>query len=177
MQVRRETLDGTVLAAEPITLDAAPRSVVLLELSAELRVPDDPGNEVLVAEAIDPVSGALIREVHCWVEDIDLRLDPDPLDVVVEPIDDGYLVTVRARSLVKDLTLLVDRIDPAATVDKALVTLPAGASATVQVRTTVRGAERELAGTPVLRTANDLAAKRNSGDPVGASTERVSISG
>ncbi len=32
VQVRRETLDGTVLAAEPIALDAAPRSVVLLEL-------------------------------------------------------------------------------------------------------------------------------------------------
>ncbi len=113
-------------------------------------------------------AGRSVREVHCWVEDIDLRLDPDPLDVVVEPIDDGYLVTVRARSLVKDLTLLVDRIDPAATVDRALVTLPAGASATVQVRTAVRGAERELAGTPVLRTANDLAAQRTSGDPVGA---------
>jgi len=135
---------------------------VLLELSAELRLPADPAGEVLVAETADTgVAGTGVREVHCWVEDIDLRLDPDPADVAVEPTGDGYLVTVRARSLVKDLTLLIDRLDRAATVDRALVILPAGASATLQVRTAVRGIERELHGKPVLRTANDLAAERS----------------
>jgi len=152
--------------------------VVLLDLSAELRSPDDPANEVLVAETTDTrVTGATIREVHCWVEDIDLRMDPNALDVAVEPADDGYLVIARARSLVKDITLLIDRLDPIATIDQALVTLPAGAMATLRVRTAVRGIEHDLLGRPVLRTANDLAAERSSGDSLGAAASRVPMDG
>ena len=159
--VRRESLDGNELACVELPLDAPPRSVLVLELPSPVRVPADPGGEVLVAEIADPdVPGTVLREVHCWVPDIDLRLDPDPLELSVRPVDDGYLVTARARSLVKDLTLLVDRVDPAGTVDLALVTLPANASATLHVRTRVRGIERDLLSVPVLRTANDLAARR-----------------
>lgn len=102
--------------------------------------------------------------------DIGLRLDPDALEVAVQPADDGYLVTARARSLVKDITLLIDRLDPIATIDQALVTLPAGASATVHVRTAVRGIELHLVGKPVLRTANDLAVGRLTGDALGTPT-------
>jgi len=73
--------------------------------------------------------------------------------------------------------LLVDRLDPTATVDQALVTLPAGATATLQVRTAVRGIEHDLLGRPVLRTANDLAAERSSGDSLGAAASRVPMDG
>jgi beta-mannosidase len=122
-------------------------------------VPGDPASEVLVAE----LRGE--RTVHTWVEDVDLALDPAPLDVVVAAEPGGYRVDATARSLAKDVTLLVDRVDPGAVVDAALVTLPAGASATFHVRTTVAGAEPRLAEPPVLRCANDVVVRRATGLP------------
>ena len=44
-------------------------------------------------------------------------------------------MTVTARSLARDVTLLADRAAADATVDDALVTLTAGQSATFRVRT------------------------------------------
>jgi len=159
VHARRERLDGTVLAVEQIVVDVPARSVALLELSRQLRTPADPAGEVLIAELTDERNGpgGTVREVHCWVEDIDLRLDPNPVTVVVDTVDGGYRIIVTATSLVRDLTLLVDRLDPAASIDQALVTLPAGESVTLNVRTTVCGIEGALASRPVLRTANDLA--------------------
>ena len=45
-----------------------------------------------------------------------------------------YRVTVTARTILRDLALFPDRLDPAATVDNALVTLLPGESATFSVR-------------------------------------------
>lgn len=160
VHLRRERLDGGALAQEHISVDAPARSVILLDLPDSVRLPGDPAAEVLVAELTDPMDDSTVREVHCWVEDIDLRLDPNPITAVVDPVDDGYRVTVSAHSLVKDLTLLVDRLDPAASIDQALVTLPAGESVTLHIRTAVRGIELAVSSRPVLRTANDLTAER-----------------
>ncbi|RHA44548.1 glycoside hydrolase family 2 protein, partial [Cellulomonas rhizosphaerae] len=85
-----------------------------------------------------------------------------PFTASAEAVEGGYVVTVEARSLVRDLTLHVDRLDPAAVVDAALITLPAGATARVNVRTGTAGLEGVLVTAPVLRTANDLVAARAS---------------
>ena len=68
--------------------------------------PADPAREVLVVRL-----GGL-QTVHTWVEDVDLALDPDPLRASVTPVQDGYRVDVTATSLARDVTLLVDRLDP-----------------------------------------------------------------
>jgi beta-mannosidase len=97
----------------------------------------------------------LIR-VHTFVEDIELALEPDPLQVNVSQADDGYAVTVTARSLARDVALLADQAAPDASVDDALITLTAGQSATFHVRTIARDIAQALTRPPVLRTANDL---------------------
>lgn len=74
------------------------------------------------------------RAVRLFVEDVEAALDPDPLQVAVSAVGDGHDVTVTARSLARDVMLLVDRLDPAAGVDDGLVTLPAGASVTFRVQ-------------------------------------------
>ncbi len=152
--LRRERLDGSVLASDAVRVAVAPRSVHLAALAADLRLPGDAASEVLVAGLDDA------RTVHAWVEDVDLTLDPAPLDVDVVAEPGGYRVDVTARSLAKDVTLLVDRLDPDAVVDDALVTLPAGARATFHVRSTVAGLEAALAAAPVLRCANDVVVRR-----------------
>ncbi|HET8914900.1 MAG TPA: hypothetical protein VFM91_04270, partial [Propionibacteriaceae bacterium] len=67
-----------------------------------------------------------------------------------------YAVEVTARSLACDVTLLPDQAAGDATVDDALVTLPAGQSATFQVRTSARDLEQVIDRPPALRTGNDL---------------------
>jgi beta-mannosidase len=94
--------------------------------------------------------------VHTFRPDIELALDPDPLEVDVTSTADGYAVAVTARSFARDITLLADRAAADATVDDALVTLPAGRSVTFQVRTGAGDLHDALSGPPVLRTANDL---------------------
>ncbi|KSW13761.1 glycoside hydrolase family 2 protein [Cellulomonas sp. B6] len=152
--LERRTLDGRVLARAERPLTVGAWSVGTFAIDADVRTPADPAGEVLV------VTLDRARAVHTWVEDVDLALDPDAVDARVHAVPDGYEVHVTARSLVRDLTLLVDRLDPAASVDEALVTLPAGASTTLRVRTPVPLDPAALVAHPVLRTANDLVAGR-----------------
>lgn len=154
VEVRREKFNGTRLASAEFAVEVPARSVSLLDLPVEVRTPDDPREEVLVARLGDATA------THCWMEDVDLRLDPDPLTVRVEPLPDGYRVHLTVMSLVKDLVLHIDRLDPEGAVDQSMLTLPAGASCTIRVTTDRPNLEDHIARDPVLRTANDLARTR-----------------
>jgi beta-mannosidase len=68
----------------------------------------------------------------------------------------GYRVEVTAHAFVRDLTLFPDRLDPAATVDDALVTLLPGESAAFVIGVPGPLDTAALAVPPVLRSANDL---------------------
>ncbi|GIG40040.1 glycoside hydrolase family 2 protein [Cellulomonas phragmiteti] len=148
--LERQTLDGVVLARSELALTVGAWSVGTFPVPPVVRTPDDPTREVLV------VTLDRRRAVHTWLEDVDLALDPAAYDARVHPVQDGYDVEVTARSLVRDLTLLVDRLDPDAAVDEALVTLPAGARTTFRVRTAAVLDPSELVAPPVLRSANDV---------------------
>lgn len=149
-RLERQHLDGTVRASADLPLTVGAWSTGSFALPADLRVPADPREEVLVVR-LDHA-----RAVHCWVEDVDLALDPEPVVARVQPVAGGYDVEVTATTLAKDVTLLVDRLDPDARVDDALVTLPAGARTTFRVSTTQPLDVAALVRSPVLRTANDL---------------------
>ena len=146
----RQRLDGSEIATATIEAQAAPRTSHLVTVPPAIASPGDPATEIVVAR-LGPA-----QSVHTFVPDIELALNPNPLEVEVTPTADGYAVTVTARSLARDVTLLADRAAADATVDDALITLPAGQSTTFQVHTRVPALEKTLAGTPVLRTANDL---------------------
>ena len=103
-----------------------------IALTPELSQADEPAAEIMVAR-LDAVT-----RVHTFVEDIELSLDPSPIDVEVMQTDDGYVVKVTARSFARE------------------VTLTAGESTTFRVRTGARELEQALDRQPVLRTANDL---------------------
>ena len=79
-------------------------------------------------------------------------------DVEVDGDDDGFAVTVTAtgRMLARDVTLLIDKVDPAASVDSGLVTLLPGETWTFRVRG-VDSLDAEAVRVPqVLRSANQL---------------------
>ena len=112
---------------------------------------DDPAGEFVVAELS---TGE--RALWYFAEDPELRLSPSSVTTSAEAVDGGYAVRVQATSLVKDVTLLVDRADAAAHVDRGLVTLLPGEEAEFRV-TAPAGLDPELfSGPSVVRSANDL---------------------
>lgn len=128
VRVERVRFDGSVLAAAELSATVAARGAETVALPAELSAFGDTADEVLVA-TLD----GFARAVWNPAEVADQRLDPDPVTVSATAIGGGYAVTVAARSYVRDVTLLVDLVDPRATVDTALVTLLAGESATFRI--------------------------------------------
>ena len=154
VHLSRQRLDGTVLAEEDQTLAVGAWSVGQFRLPTTVATPDDPAREILVVRLGD------LQAVHPWAEDIDLDLDPAPLRASATPVQDGYRVDVTATSLARDVTLLVDRLDPDAHVDVALVDIPAGSTASFHVRTRGTFDPAELTRAPVLRSANDVVIPR-----------------
>ena len=74
-------------------------------------------------------------------------------------MEGGVSVTVHAESVLRDLCLFADRVDPEALVDKALVTLVPGEQVTFTVLSEAIAASAELqqalTAKPVLRAVND----------------------
>ncbi len=150
LEVSRQSLNGVTFAKANVEISVGPRTSTPIALAAALSQPEDPRAEIVVAR-LDTLTRA-----HTFVEDIESAMDPSPLDARVMPTEDGFAVSVTARSFARDVTLLVDRAAADANVDDALVTLPAGQSTTFRVRTNARDLEQALDRPPVLRTANDL---------------------
>jgi beta-mannosidase len=93
------------------------------------------------------------------VEDIALKLPKPELGVSVSRRAGGCDITVTAVSFLKDLCLMVDRLDPDAVVDSMLVTLLPGESHVFRVETQAAIAAGDITVGTVLRCANDLVAK------------------
>jgi beta-mannosidase len=150
--VRRTSFSGDVLdeAVLPGVVDA--RGSAALTIPSSLADALDPATELLVAELPGFGSG----RARWDAEVVDQRLDPDPLSAQVVRDGDAWLVTVTARSYARDVTLLVDVADPGATVDRGLVTLLAGESATFRVTGGVGLEADALTAPTVLRHANVL---------------------
>ncbi|WP_433121475.1 glycoside hydrolase family 2 protein [Micromonospora sp. CA-246542] len=151
--VTRVTLTGEPRAKTSVDLDVPAYSSVTLALPAELARPDESCHEVLVAEA----GGTAERALWFFAEDRDVDWPAAAWDATVEPFDGGQRVRVTARTVLRDLTLFPDRLDPSATVDDALVTLLPGESATFTVRSKGPLDPASLTTRPVLRAVNDLA--------------------
>jgi beta-mannosidase len=150
LTLSRQRLDGSPLATATIEVEAAPRTSQPITVPHEIGASGDAATEIVVARL------GRAQSVHTFVPDLEMALEPSPLDVEVTAVEGGYAVTVTARSFARDVSLLADRVAADATVDDALITLAAGQDATFQIRTVVRGLEKILSGAPVLRTANDL---------------------
>ncbi|MFC9730016.1 glycoside hydrolase family 2 protein [Streptomyces roseolus] len=128
--LRRVAADGTVLKEAALDLEAAARTVVRMVVPASLLPAAESGKELLVADADG------LRAVHLPVFDKEFAYPAPGYDVLVEPSGGGdSVVTVTARTLVRDLLLQADRLAPTARADRGLVTLLPGE----RVRFAVRG--------------------------------------
>jgi beta-mannosidase len=149
-EVVRLAFTGEPRAKTAIGVQVPPGAAVTVPLPPDVARADDPVAELIVAD-----SGAG-RALWLFAEDVDLRYPAAELEVAVRPAPPGLAVDVTARTLVRDLALFPDRLDPQATVDDQLVTLLPGESATFTVATAQPLDPAALTTRPVLRCANEL---------------------
>ncbi|MDG6109908.1 glycoside hydrolase family 2 protein [Dactylosporangium aurantiacum] len=150
LTVTRRAVTGELLAKESVPVSVAPRDAGRVVLPAGLAEPADPGRELLVAELGEQ------RALRMFAEDPDMAYPPAAYDTTVEAVDGGYLVHVTARTLLRELAIHPDRLDPDATVDDQLVTLLPGETTTVAVTSHRPLDPARLVGHPVLRCVNEV---------------------
>ncbi|MFI6344125.1 glycosyl hydrolase 2 galactose-binding domain-containing protein [Streptomyces sp. NPDC050560] len=150
LRLNRHAWDGTVLAKEEAEVSVPPRSVERVALPPSVAAAADPAAELLVAHLGEA------RVHHYFAEDTALALPRPAYDarVAADP-GGGYLLTVTAHTLLKDLTVFPDRLSPAAEADDALVTLLPGETARIRVTGATLPDPSALASAPVLRCVGD----------------------
>ncbi|MFJ8277418.1 glycoside hydrolase family 2 protein [Streptomyces griseoviridis] len=121
-RLRRMSVDGTLLGERDVAFRAAGRGVA--EVSVPTELTPEGAKEFLVADADG------LRALRFAAPDREIPYPRPEFDVTVAP----GLVTVVARTLVRDLLLQADRLDPAARADRGLVTLLPGEGVTIGVR-------------------------------------------
>jgi beta-mannosidase len=151
VDVARLSLDGEPLAKTTVDLNVAPRSVRTAALPREVALPERSTAEVLLVDSDGH------RAWWFFGEDRDLAYPSARFDAAVEPVPGGYRVSVTARTILRDLSLFPDRLDPAATVDDAMVTLLPGETAHFTVGCPGALDADALSRRPVLRCVNDIA--------------------
>ncbi|MCK2217520.1 glycoside hydrolase family 2 protein [Actinomadura sp. ATCC 31491] len=149
LELTRRRLSGEPLAKEVVAVHVAPRAVTRVELPPSVAAADDPARELLSARL-----GA-VRAVRLYAEDPAVAFPRAAFDAHAEPAPGGYRVTVAARTVLRELALFPDRLDPAAAVDDQLVTLLPGESAVFHVATDEELDPAALTRFPVLRCLNE----------------------
>ncbi len=134
--VRRVSFDGTELARDELDLDVPPNTRVDLPT----RIDSLNAGELLVADTPDAARATWFANHHA----------PKP---IFDATADGTVVTVTAQTLLRDVCLFPDRLDPAAEASGQLQTLLPGESATFTLNKPVDAAA--ITKRPVLRSIGD----------------------
>ncbi|MEU7871922.1 glycoside hydrolase family 2 protein [Dactylosporangium sp. NPDC049140] len=155
--VSRRDLGGAALAEVTVPVDVPARGTLTVPLPPAVAGAGDPAREIVVAGTGPD------RAFWHFAEDVAAALPEPRLSARAEPLvpagptgPTGYLLTVTAGTFVRDLTVLADRVAGDAHVDKALVTLLPGETATFEIRTTAVVEPEAFLDPLVLRSANQL---------------------
>jgi beta-mannosidase len=156
LHLRRLDFSGVELAETVVAVDVAPRTTTTVTIPAEVAAPLDGRSEVLVASLEGGRPGEGGRGLWLFADYQDSSLGAPQLTATAERTPSGYRVSVTARSLVRDLALLVDKVDPDAVVDDMIVTLLPGESVVFTVASQLEFDPERLLDPRVLRSANQL---------------------
>jgi beta-mannosidase len=150
---RRRNLTGSVLDERVERVDIEPWSTARITLEGDLINPADAGSELITVDALGQ------RAVWWFSEPRDSSLPAPAFSVSVTPAGDKlFNVDVTARAAIRDLTILVDKIHPDATVDEGLRTLLPGESVRFRISGPATLTEAEISAAGVVRCGNELVA-------------------
>ncbi|PZF80804.1 glycoside hydrolase family 2 protein [Jiangella anatolica] len=152
--VERLTFAGELRARQVARPAVGARTGHRVVLDDAVAVAESRGHELIRARSGDTTAHWFFAEYR------DCGLEPAALTVTATRSAAGWTVDVTAGALVRDLTLLIDRVDPSASVDDGLVTLLPGQSTRFTVIGAVDATLADFRAPAVLRSANDLVANR-----------------
>jgi beta-mannosidase len=150
IRLARLDFDGVEQASTIQSVDVAARSTATITIPEEVAATRSAQNEVLVAT----LGG--VRGLWFYAEYRESELLEARLVTSAEASATGYRVTVSAETLVRDLALLVDKVDPDAVVDDMIVTLLPGETVVFDVTSAAVFDPARLLDPRVLRSANQL---------------------
>lgn len=153
--LRRTRYDGTVIAEHSQRAEVAAWSTLHFDVPVDVAVPQSPSEELLTAEALGQ------RGVWWFCEPRDSALREPRLSAeVTRTGHTSFDVAITAGALARDVTLLVDKIAPDATVDRGLVTLLPGETAVFRIAGIDAISAEQVLRAEVARTANQLVVGR-----------------
>lgn len=149
LELKRIGFDGAVKAGGVLGVEIAPRSVSRLDLvDPDLRRPSDPKTEMLCASLGDD-------RAHWFFErDKDLAYPRPEFTTHLGRENDAWLLTLNARTFMRDVVLMPDRFAPDASVDEQLITLLPGESHTFRITSSQELTLEMLTDARVLFSAN-----------------------
>ena len=150
VHLSRRRFDGREHSVDNTHTRVPARGTATVPLAPALTSSSSPREEVVVAES----DGR--RALWFFAEDRDLGLVDEWGAVSAERTDTGYAVRVAATTVQRDVTLLVDKVDPQSTVDDGMVTLLPGDTFTFHIRSTMSVAPERFCDPRVLRSTNQL---------------------
>lgn len=150
LRITRRDYSGVVLAEHISSVTTPARAVTTVAIPDAAAQAGDAGSELIVAEL------AGVRGLWFFGEPRDSALEPPRVSVEVAEHAAGVEITLTAHNLVRELTLLVDKIVPDAVAEEGLVTLLPGESTTILVRGLSAREAPAISHPSVLRSANQL---------------------
>ncbi|MEX0775868.1 MAG: glycoside hydrolase family 2 TIM barrel-domain containing protein [Phycisphaeraceae bacterium] len=164
---KRIGFDGQALAHAQSNFDVAAYGNTSLPIPPNIAAPHDAASESIVAQIDDAkpghapspgLAGDQPPAPVFWFFDVDrnLRYPLPKFDTDLAQRGTEYHLTVTARSLLRDLCVFADRLDPNATVSEQMITLLPGDSFTFVIESEELLDKDALSRRPVLRCVNDV---------------------
>jgi beta-mannosidase len=150
--ISRYDFGGTVCAFEEIAVEIPARGVLDIPIASSVASADSSSSELVRANIDGHIGDWFFSDYR------DSALSEPVLTSEFEQTVGGYVLTVRAENLVRDLTVLIDKVAPDAIVDMALVTLLPGESVAFKVTTDKPISRAAITSPSILRSANQLIA-------------------
>jgi beta-mannosidase len=148
--LRRVWTGGGEIKRAGVPISVPPRSAIACaSCSQVLGNPADPRQEALV---LDPAGlDHSARDVWLYVPDR-LLIEPRPrwTAQIGRVDDDSVTVIIAAETVLRDLVIQADRIEPHATVDDQVRTVLPGEQVTFRIKTNARPGPSLFAGSPVV---------------------------
>jgi beta-mannosidase len=145
--IRRMSFDGTLLAEQQLEYSVGPRAVAAVKLDPAVVTPSDSSRELIAV-------GSLTKAFWFFVPDKSLKYPQPSFDAQLTRDGRENRLTIAAKTLLRDIVLAPDRIDPEAKLSENIMTLLPGESFTFVIESDQPMTRERLTSPPVFQCAN-----------------------
>ncbi len=151
--LRRLEFSGSCLAEKRVTLEVPPRTSHAIEVPHELGTPETVQGECPVGQTGD------VRGWWFFESDKELSYPKPIFDAHLRKKGDQLRLTLNAKSLLRDIVLYPDRIDPNSRVDRQLISLLPGETHEFKICSNHSFTLEDLTNPPIFQCANRFGKK------------------